>query len=189
MEEKLKVGDILWRMHGHEINGAVEWHAVPMCIEKVDEHKFLDGSNCGGSWNSIGKNYFLTREECLNDFKAHPEYHEKLYKAEPEDDQYLGKIVKDDTLIWEDGAFVLVFYGLNMDRMPDEKIPWNKDPTTEYGEWRVTTLGEIREAVIREYKTDFVTVIVEEALHGTIYECGNYSDNYFRIHGETMGYA
>ncbi len=186
---RLKIGDVLWRMEGREKNGKTVWHPIPMCIEHIDEHKFLDGWGCGGSWNSIGKNYFLTRDECLKDYSTWKKHRDILGDLPKKTAPELGDIVKDDTLIWEDGNIVMVFYGLARERFPVDKIPWNQDPNTDYGVWEVTTLGEIREAVLREYHTEFVTVWVEDLLHGVIYECGNYTDNKFRFHGETNGYA
>ncbi len=72
MQEKTTypVGTVLWRMIGRRQNSEIRWYAAPLCIEYVDKHKFLNADNIGGGWNSIGKNYFLTREECLENFKA-----------------------------------------------------------------------------------------------------------------------
>ena len=68
---KLKVGDVLWRMAPGAPNpdGTERMYAMPICIEYADDYTFLDGKNVGGSWNSIGVYFFLTRKECLRDYE------------------------------------------------------------------------------------------------------------------------
>ena len=53
-----------------------------------------------------------------------------------------------------------------------------------------TTLEKIRRYVREDCKiSDPITVMVEEALSGIIYQCGNYGKDVWCIHGKTKGYA
>ena len=64
-------------MEGHRRHGKVYWAAVPHCIQICNESGFLLDQSMvdikhGNTWGNIGKNYFLTRVECLVDWGNKP---------------------------------------------------------------------------------------------------------------------
>ena len=93
-----------------------------------------------------------------------------------------------------------------MNRVADNKVICESDPTTSAAvyigglfylerandklKWRyddgrkILTLGEIAE----QLNARLITVFVESALEGVIYQFGNYGDSWWQI-GETCGYA
>lgn len=187
----LKVGDVLWRMYGQkkEPEGKTEWYARPLCIEYIDRNKFLDAWRCGGSLNSIGKNYFRTREECLKHWEEHRQEYEQpaVTTAVFHERPRLGSIAKDNICFWK-GEDILRVY---MNGMPvdQEKLPWKEsDQPGEYGLYDLyITLGMIRETL---GERAILTVWYEEPTHGSIYETGNYpGETAWRLHGQTQGYA
>lgn len=190
-ECKLKIGDVVWRMYGHKKDPGekTEWHAKPMCIEYIDDHKFLDAWRCGGSLGLIGKSYFLTREECLKNWEEHRHEYENpaVTSGVLHERERLGSIVKDDTYFWKDDDILRVY----MNGMPVEydKLPWREDDKPgEYGMPDCyVTLGMIRGA-FGEYA--ILTVWYEMPTHGFIYQTGNYhNETAWRLHGWTQGYA
>lgn len=192
----VKVGDVLWRMHGHrkEREDPVQWHAVPMCVEYVDEAKFLDAYMCGGSLNSIGKNYFRTREECLADFeKRREEYTQPaVTSAAFHEEKRLGQVVDDGLCLWkDDGLLYVMVEGAGL--ISADTLPWKVDEVSEdlTGEaFEYATLGEIRDALRERFGRRILTVWAEGPLHGEIYETGNYPpEKEWRLKGKTMGYA
>lgn len=54
---------------------------------------------------------------------------------------------------------------------------------------RYLTLGEIYQQVKALGDHGTITVIYETPLSGTIYQCGNYAEGEWVIHGTTKGYA
>jgi hypothetical protein len=192
------VGTVLWRMRGHETaHGKTEWHAVPTCIEYADKLKFLDAYKCGGSWNSIGKNYWLTREECLADFEEHRERWENagnFRKARKY--KQLGAIESDDVVFTKDEDMLVVMQeGLTDRKLIDtESLPWkvDEDRPAEYGlDEQYITLGMIRDALKKDGdEMNVITVWHMGALNGEVYETGNYrEEKAWRLHGLTLGYA
>lgn len=190
----LKVGDVVWQMRGIPKDDTTVWFARPICIEKADEHKFLDATGCGGSWTCIGKNYFLTREEALKNFEAHRAEYDKqaVTSAAFNEQKRLGAKVKDGKTFWrgEETFFVFVRRGLERIEIVDSrKLPWKKDEeAAEYGgPEEYITLGDIREA-LGEHQ--IITVWACGPLHGEIYQTGNYpKETAWRLYGQLMGYA
>ena len=191
------VGTVLWRMRGHETaNGKTEWHAVPTCIEYADKHKFLDAYKCGGSWNNIGKNYWLTREECLAEYEKHRANYENAGGFQKRQRyKQLGAVESDDTVFWrlEDKLLVIqeCMDGIRIVGMAE--LPWGiADEPAEYGtEEQYVTLGMIRDALRRDDEwMNVITVWHQSALHGEVYQTGNYhEEKAWRLHGLTLGYA
>ncbi len=186
----VKIGTVLWQMRGHhkEREDPVKWHAVPHCVEFVDGHKFLDAYGCGGSLNGIGKNWFRTREECLEDFEKHRESYSQpaATSAALHQEERLGSAVSDSVAFWRDDGILRVF--VNGRRLNNGELPWRIAPEGAEGEpWERVTLGEIREALGTR---PIITVWHENWLWGKIYETGNHpEETVWRLHGRTMGFA
>jgi hypothetical protein len=194
MDGRPKIGDVLWRMSGHrkDRDEETQWHAVPVCIEYTDEHKFLDAYRCGGSWNSIGKNYFMTREECLKDFETHRQEYMKpaVTSGMLHERKMLGSIVKDEKAFWRGEGILKIWVGSAQVYL--NALPWKEsDEPGEYGRTlEYVTLGAIREALLPEGIQAVVTVWYEDLLCGEIYQTGNYpGESAWRLHGMTQGYA
>ena len=182
-----RVGDVLWRMHGHRRgeNRAPEWYAEPLCVEYVDRAKFLSGGQIGGSLNSIGVTYFWTREACLSDWRAHREkYEQPLAAAVAAEPQRLGAIVPDSHALRpeEDIVRIFAYWG----PVSAKALQWREDRSGEFGGGRVLTLGEVRQ----QLGSGVLTVIEESFLRGAIYMTGNYhGEDAWRLYGHTMGFA
>ena len=191
-EHGLKVGDVVWEMRGIQMNGETKWSARPMCIEKVTEHMFLDAWNCGGSWNSIGKNYFLTREDALKHFEAHKDSYGKpaVTSAMLHQPTRLGEKVKDEKKLWLGENIIRVFVskGLTGIEMLDSAVlPWQRCEKSADGPETFVTLGDIRELL---GSRKIITVWVDGPLHGEVYQTGNYpGEKDWRLYGQLMGYA
>lgn len=182
--ESIKPGDILWRMVCRRLPGEGEtWAAVPICVEHVDERKFLDAWHCGGSLNSIGKNYFLTREEALADHEKHKGDRTPVSTEGLRTRPQIGSIAPDSVrFIWEEDR-ILIFRGAQSISLDDLK--W-KQIDGDFGPDFCITLGEIRD----ELGDGIMTVVHEDYLNGVIYQTGNYhAEKAWRIHGLTHGYA
>lgn len=190
MKTTLRIGDVLWRMHGtRDENGRERWFPCPISVEYLDEHKFLDGRSCGGSLNSIGINYFLTRQECLEHFEAHRAAYQALSEntAQRSHEKRLGQKIPDGRYFWRFDGVLLKVYVDNV-LIEDSRLPWKTDDRPEQGSFGdpYTTLGAIRSA----FGTGvIITVWAQEELKGEIYETGNYSgETDWRLIGKTMGY-
>ena len=69
----------------------------------------------------------------------------------------------------------------------NNRLKWRVDPECSvmcYDPYRVLTLKEIQEQIPHR----LITVIDNGPMHGEIYQCGNYGDDWYCI-GETDGYA
>lgn len=182
MEQEIHIGQILWQMCCPANKYPDGWYARPGCVEYLDEHKFLFGDGTGGSLNSIGKNYFLTREEAIEHHKNMPKEKAVTSAMFSKPKQRIGQPV-DDT-IHVGGFGVKVFHGL-LDTRIDNLLEFEKDDFT--GDVWVS-LGEIRDQLAKK-GIDCFTVYNEDPLHGDIYMYGNYTDGKFYLFGETIGYA
>lgn len=180
MEQEIHIGQILWQMCCPAHKYPDGWYARPGCVEYLDEHKFLFGDGTGGSLNSIGKNYFLTREEAIEHHKNAPRAVTSAMFDPPK--RRIGQQV-DDT-IHVGGFGVKVFQGIFGSRI-DNLLEFEKDEFT--GDVWVS-LGEIRDQLAKK-GIDFFTVYNDDPMHGSIYMYGNYTDGKFYLYGETMGYA
>lgn len=191
-EYGLKVGDVVWQMCGFPKDDKTVWFARPICIEKVDEHKFLNATGCGGSWNSIGKNYFLTREEALKDFEAHRADYDKpaITTASLHKQERLGARLHGGKVFYrgDDIFYVFVSSLHGMDQVDPNTLPWKKldEPSMYGGPEEYITLDDIRKAL----EGRIITVWTESPLHGEIYQTGNYpGETDWRLFGQLMGYA
>lgn len=193
------VGTVLWHMIGRRQDKEIRWYASPLCIEYADNHKFLNADKCGGSWNSIGKNYFLTREECLAHFQAKGNsLLEKISANDPTPDGVTEKPRTD----WNDyeitlygadgntdmsGASITIYIGF-YDRLRNitSRIKWRSEYAIGCGEIKRITLREIYE----QARTDeILTVFYVSALRTDVYQCGNYKQGQWVKVGKLFGYA
>lgn len=195
MSKDLKVGDVVWRMRGRKKSEETEidWCPVPMCIEYVDEFKFLDGFGCGGSLNSIGTQYFLTREDCLKDWSSRS-HDAAVTSAVSHEASKIGDEVSADRRFWKDEDHIIVFVDCFMDKGRifhecDLKYQMTDDPESiRYGFAEYITLRMIYEQL--NMYGDVIDVVESGPLSGTIYRTGNWDSNgKWYIHGKTMGYA
>lgn len=189
-----KIGTILWSMVGKRQNDKIKWYAKPECIEYVDEHKYLFGDGCGGSWGNIGKNNFLTREECINHFL---ETHDSLTQKIPIDEKSPDNVYDMPRTDWQDWCVTRfdsiehtsVYHGsLNDLHDVSNALKWH----TEYVkglemEVCTLTLKEISEQLSDTRK--IITVIQNNPMKCKIFQYGNYFDEKWYKLGEVMGYA
>jgi len=202
MQEKTTypVGTVLWCMIGRRQNSEIRWYAAPLCIEYVDKHKFLNADNIGGGWNSIGKNYFLTREECLENFKAKGNsLLEKILINAPTPEG----IVEKPRTEWDDYEFhlfgaegnhdasdtsVTVYAGFydGLKNITD-RLLWHSKLTDGYGKVNSLTLREIYEQC-RKFSR-LLTVFHATATRTEVYQCGNYEDGKWENVGHLYGFA
>ena len=208
MIDELKVGDILWQMYGTRQNDEIRWYAHPKCIEKIDEHKYLFGGGGGCSKNSVGKNYYRTREEAISQFmEHHGSLVQKLDDIEKATVDVVPKGMADNVhnlprTDWQDKRIVKwdtvnvagVYVGTIENMMNvTEAISWHSEPMGDF-DYISLTLSEIYEQVskleIMKGGLRIITVFQEGPLDGDIYQCGNYSeaDKWVQI-GTLRGYA
>lgn len=176
---ELKIGQVVWSLKRPK---GKEWAAFPSCIEKITENAFFFADGCGGSKNSIGKNYFLTREECL---KHIPTEEKPAVTSMPKGSPGMMDVVSDGTVCLY--LNTTVFFGLLEKRVPEGMLKWRDDE--EFYSGSVLTLGEIRDQ-LNEKGVAMMTVVSTSPLHGEIFMTGNYpSENVWRKFGETVGFA
>ena len=196
MNDNIKIGDVLWAMHGRERNGMCKFFACPKCVEYVDEHKFLFGDGCGGSLNSIGHNYFLTRQEAID---HHLEKYKSLEVDLSDDEEFESKVTHEERTDFQDYEIcefdsidcATVYMG-GMDRLvkANDMLEWHE----QEAEWaymtiKTLTLSEIYEQLKDKMEDRMITVFVESPLHGEIFQCGNHEEGKWEKYGSTQGYA
>lgn len=87
-----------------------------------------------------------------------------------------------------DGAGVYIG-GVTALKAVTGELIWRKTGEGEYST-EYLTLGEIYEQLERMYGPHvIITVFTETALHGNVYQCGNYERGLWVRHGNTDGYA
>ena len=194
----LNIGDVLWTMEGYERNDICKFYAVPKCVEYVDEHKFLFGNKCGGSLNLIGNKYFFTRQECLDNFSIkHKSFEVPISEAEDMESCIHHKertdfqeltIVRDDTVT---NSAVYIGSLCNLTNFT-ERLKWISEPCEPlHMNIEYLSLTQIYKQIKKMTNDEYVliTVIVNDPLHGYIYQCGNHKDGVWEKIGETLGYA
>lgn len=188
----MEIGTILWRMIGKRHNAEIKWYPQPNSVEYVDEHKYLFGNGCGGSLSNIGKNEFLTREECINHFF---ENHDSMTEKIGIDDKSPDDVYDLPRTDWQDWCVTkfdsiectsVYRNGLNKLVNITNALNWH----TEYVEGLemdvdTLTLKEISEQV----ESGMITVIQNDPMVCRIFQYGNYSDGKWYKLGEVMGYA
>lgn len=192
------VGTVLWHMEGRPRHGKVYWAAIARAIQISTETGFhfdqsFVGLAHGNSWNNIGGNYFLSREECLAEWGDKPLIEDDdrpVTEQEHPDPKEYGKRV-----IWRDNGVDILYITVGHNRAPFDQlcIAWHFDEgmakATGNGEW--LTLDEIRDLIWgRLGHKHIIEVRVETPLRGVIHQVGNYpNDDLWREHGTTRGYA
>lgn len=196
---ELKIGDVLWQMEGHEQNGVCKFYAIPKCIEYIDEHKVLFGKGYGGgSLGLIGKMYFTSRQECLDDFlEKHDSLEEPLPKVEDMEERIHHEertdfqdftIVRDDTIT----NSAVYIGGLCNLKDCTNLLKWISEPCEPlYMNIEYLSLTQIYKQVQKMVndKGVLITVIVNDPLHAEIYQCGNHEEGKWEKLGRIMGYA
>lgn len=199
----LKVGTVVWRMMGHRQNGKITWYAVPKCIEAAEKHRYMFDSG-GCSKNSIGKNYFLTRQEALDSHISH--YGSLVEDINPDDPlekmlhpEMKENVVEHPRTDWNDknivkwdsvGVAAVYIGGVCELQNVTDKLRWRSEDDQEYGyHAECLTLREIYEQLKEIYPHAIITVFQNSPLNGEIYQCGNYKDGQWIEHGTTKGYA
>lgn len=187
------VGTVLWKMVG-TIKGAqgeqkVHWMPEAHAIQYADDGKFMF-SHGGASWNSIGKSYFLTREECLADWGNKPTIEDLAEKERPELPD-LNKIV-----VWRFDEVSILTIMVDNALVDLSELNWHHDIESESnydpscGDF--LTLEEISGQILDKApsgENQIIEVRIENPLKGVIYQYGNCQDNKWHKHGETRGYA
>lgn len=193
----LKIGDVLWQLRGIEQNGVYEFKVIPKSIEVIDDHKILFSDGSGGSINLLGKQWFFTRQEALDDFNEKYEkalsnstvsqaltYEPIVHKERTDYQDY--EVCKfnsvDTTTVYSGGITNLT----NITNLLD----WN----AEYCEpldmnLETLTLSEIWEQAKKISFMSIITVFIESPLEGTIFQCGNHEEGKWEKYGTTQGYA
>ena len=190
------VGTVIWHMCGRRNNGKVYWMPVPQCIqESTDKGFWLDTFPHpnwlpGNSWNNIGKNDFLSREECLEDWGNKP-----MIEDDSDPEQLDIKSNREDNgklVLYLDNSVNKVTFLVNGKNFDPHRIKWHIDVETAKwtgcGNW--LTLDEIRNLINElEPGRNVIEVREEMPLRGVIYQTGNYNDEFWYEHGTTKGYA
>ena len=191
--EKYQIGTVLWRMSGDYHEGKCYWSPKACSIERHCKNGFGFSAlpfDSGNSWGNIGKNYFLSREDCLARWGDRPmieDDNRPLEKQEsPDPKEY------DDVIIQRDDSVNNVRISVGGGDYQLDTLKWDFDSEleeyTEDGDY--LTLGEIREQIwAGNPHKPIIEVRVEGALKGIIYQVGNYKDDLWHVHGTTRGYA
>lgn len=212
------VGTVVWRMQGIRQNDEIKWYPLPVSIEDHKENPPKVYIITGGviiPTSLIGKSYFLTRQEALDNFLSS---HDSLVTSIPVSSPVLDILPKEEAeevvelprtdfkdleiCEFDSVSSTTVYKGgfSDLEKINDE-LSWKEDEeTAEYiglSEMRYLSLNEIynqvREIYGHDYKgkirTPLITVIIDEPLRGTIYQCNNHSEGVWEKIGETRGYA
>lgn len=197
---EITVGTVLWEMRGRRQNDKIKWHAEPICVEEIREHMYIFGNGSGCSHNGVGKSLFLSREECINNFlKSHNSMDEKIDIEQEIDSSIRDKVVElprtdfEDLRIYpsfQNGQILRIFVDDKI--ISENEFDWEKedDKFSEYtGCSRSMKLNMLSSQWYTKHKRGIITVVTESALHGEIYQIGNYPEMKWVKHGTTRGYA
>ena len=196
------MGDVLWSMTGIRQDGKIKWYARPTCIEYVDKHKFLDAWHCGGSWNNIGYNYFLTRDEAIAHFTEKGRKLEEDIDPNRElsEEQKAAGIKEKARTDWQtyevyrfNGVDMTSIYLNGFNGLIDvtKQAPWRHQLIEWAGEaWETLTLDEIYQHFAKDgQERAMITVFCNGPGKCRIFQCGNYKNGKWVKLGEVMGYA
>ena len=192
----MEIGTILWSMVGKRQNDEIKWYAKPQCVEKVTDTAYYFGDGCGGSFGNIGKNDFLSREECINHFL---ETHDSLTQKIPIEDKSPDNVYDLPRTNWQewqvtrfDSIETTSVYrgGFGNLKNVTDTLKWH----SEYAEGlcmgmdvETLTLTEISEQL--SDTREIITVIQDGPMKCKIFQYGNYNDGKWYKLGEVMGYA
>lgn len=215
-------GTVLWTMRGIRQNKNITWRAVPYSIEKYIKKPtkhYTTSCEITISPSSIGKNYFLTRQEAIDKFLM---THDSLIMEVPVDvplEELLSEEDREkvkekertdfqDIVIYEfdsvDSATVYLGGFSDLKKINDE-LDWHIDKEISevlgVKEYKYLSLKEVFEQVKIKYgktvnvfgkpklSVPIITVIIDEPFKGTIYNCNNHEEGIWEKVGETKGYA
>lgn len=194
------VGTILWGMRGIRRNGEIKWHAHPRCVESITEHMYLFANGEGTSHNVVGRNCFLSRQECLENFlKSHDSLEQKIGIDDPLEEALKSNVTELERTDFENyeiyPSYTLMYITkifFEDKLIPEHRLVWNKIPEDDWRSCDATcslTLNQLSTQLYAKTGRGIITVLVEEPLRGEIFQIGNYSDMKWRKHGTTKGYA
>lgn len=190
---KYPLGTVLWCMSGKPYHGKVYWSPTPHSIEQHPAEGGLMFNSMpmtrGLSWGNIGKNYFLSREECLAAWGDKPRITDDYRPVEDQERPHpveLGKRV-----ILRDDSINILTITANYAPVPIKARSWRNDKEAEriMGNGNLLTLDEIRDQIWEKQDKAIIEVRVESPLSGAIYQVGNYTEDYWHEHAKTRGYA
>lgn len=195
----IDTGTVIWSMRGMEQNGVIKWYTKPTCVDEVTGSMVWFAGGGGCSLNNIGKTYFLSRKDALDDFLSrHDCLEEQLEtgKTLPENVSSLPRTEWDDQRIYKYNGGVNdcgVYVG-GLSRLKDitNLLLWEQRESKEYDySDESLTLKQIYEQVSKQrgYEHSIITVIQNDPLKAHIYQCNNYGRGKWVKLGSCMGYA
>ncbi len=184
------VGTVLWKMVGrlngycgHPADNKIHWYPESYAIQYADDNKFMF-TNGGGSWGTIGKVFFLTRETCLAAWGDKP-----LITDPPEPESPDPKDL-NNLVVWRDGAD-MSFLTITIDKLLFDPAALEWRHNAEY-DVDSLTLEEISDQLLKMIPPEqdgIIEVRIETPLDGFIYQYGNHRDNKWYEYGKLQGYA
>ena len=211
------IGTVLWRMQGIRQNSEIKWYPFPVSVENhIEEPKtYIVTGGVQIPSKLLGKRYFLTREESLDDFLSshrslttpipiESSVEDFLCKEDAEEVVELPRTDFGELEICEFDTIVssTVYRGGLSDLIKiNDELEWKYDEEAaeklEINELKYLSLNNIYEQVKSLYgeiykgkiHTPLITVIIDEPLRGTIYQCNNHSEGVWEKIGDTRGYA
>ena len=202
----IEKGTVLWHICGREQNGVIKWYENPVCVESVSETRIMFTNGCGCSANSIGKSYYMSRDEAIEKFlEKHDSMTERIEIGEalPDDVHSLPRTDWDDQIIYKSNFGVNdcgVYLGglsklnditnkIDWDSFTDSQIAPDGSMETLYEE-ETLTLRKIYEQVSSFAKNEIITVIQNDPMRACIYQCNNYErGKWVCLCDSVMGYA
>jgi len=199
MKKTYPVGTVLWRMGGRERNGEVYWAAIPQCIQVCNENGFLFDQSMvdfkhGSTWGNIGKNYFLSREECLASWGDKPLIEKDNRPVEAQEQPDPNEYGKQTIWLRDPTSNTYIFVGMERAPFSTNNLEWNVDDekAEAMGDKEggyCLTLDEIAKQIKQATGVTFIEVRVESPIAGVIHQTGNYADDLWHKQGTTRGYA
>ena len=204
---RVEVGQVLWHMRGIRQDDKIRWYAFPLCVEKLRDNSFHDAHGTGGSFGLIGKTYFLTRDDAINDFVSrNGSLEESVDINESQSEKQKEHISERPRTNWNDKVIYKYNCGVNecgvytggLTHLKDitDMLVWNVHENDEMAYMdEHLTLREIFEQVSSNkgrftgYGNCLITVIQDDPMRSSVYQCNNYKRGQWVHLGNVMGYA
>lgn len=188
----LKVGDVLWRMQGIAQNDMIRWTASPMAVEVVYENRCRTSNDKLVSFSMIGKQVFRSREECLKAFlQTHDSFEEKIISPLPKNVIQKPRTDYETYRIYRSYTMEQIIYiYCNGEHIKESELVWDAKKSKYTGEIIYSMqLQQLSKQLFKKYGSCVITVVVENALSGEIFQIGNHKEKKWVKHGSTTGYA
>ena len=202
--ERYPIGTALWSMTPSFYKGYTHWTPRPHSIETHgDEYGFGFGIlpiERGNRWERIGKSYFTTREECLQDWGDRPRV--TLDKRDVTEQESPDPVKYGEHTVWRGNGVSTLFItiGLDRERFDLGKLTWHTDKEMKRmtGNGEYLSLNEIRDQIHEWIRKEenigaevrmIVEVLEESPTSGIIHQVGNHDGSTWHKQGTTMGYA